>query len=95
MDELADTQLEIKVRAYREDEFLCFEISDDGIGIPHDKRRTLLTQDVGASGIGLKNVHERILLIYGKPYGLSILSEEDEGTTVIIRLPLNTGGEGP
>ena len=93
MDELADTQLQIKVRAYSEGEFLCFEVSDDGIGIPYEKRKTLLTEAAGASGIGLKNVHERILLTYGKPYGLTIISEEDEGTTVTIRLPLHQGGE--
>ena len=93
MDELADTRLDIKVRAYSEGEFLCFEVSDDGIGIPFDKRKTLLTEAVGASGIGLKNVHERIVLTYGHPYGLSVESEEDEGTIVTIRLPLHQGGE--
>ena len=93
MDELADTQLQIKVRAFSEGECLCFEVSDDGIGIPYDKRKTLLTEAAGASGIGLKNVHERILLTYGEPYGLTIVSEEDEGTTVTIRLPLHQGGE--
>ena len=93
MDELADTQLQIKVRAYSEGEFLCFEVSDDGIGIPYEKRKTLLTEAAGVSGIGLKNVHERIVLTYGKPYGLTIVSEEDEGTTVTIRLPLHQGGE--
>jgi two-component system sensor histidine kinase YesM len=93
MDELADTRLDIKVRAYSEGEFLCFEVSDDGIGIPFDKRKTLLTEAVGASGIGLKNVHERIVLTYGQPYGLSVESEEDEGTIVTIRLPLHQGGE--
>ncbi len=92
MDELADTRLDIKVRAYSEGEFLCFEVSDDGIGIPFDKRKTLLTEAVGASGIGLKNVHERIVLTYGQPYGLSVESEEDEGTVVTIRLPLHQGG---
>ena len=81
------------MRAYSEGEFLCFEVSDDGIGIPYEKRKTLLTEAAGASGIGLKNVHERILLTYGKPYGLTIISEEDEGTTVTIRLPLHQGGE--
>lgn len=93
MDELADTQLEIRVRAYRDGDCLCFEISDDGIGIPEEKRRILLTEPAGASGIGLKNVHERIVLTYGKSYGLSIESEEDVGTTVTIRLPLHQEGE--
>jgi two-component system sensor histidine kinase YesM len=40
-----------------------------------------------SSGIGLKNVHERIQLYYGKEYGLEIFSEPDEGTTIRIHMP--------
>lgn len=39
------------------------------------------------SGIGIKNVNDRIKIYFGKEYGLSIESELDEGTTVIIRMP--------
>lgn len=37
---------------------------------------------------GLRNVHERIRLSYGPPYGISITSREKEGTTVTIRHPI-------
>ena len=39
------------------------------------------------SGIGVKNVNERIRLYFGEEYGLTIDSEPDEGTTVRIHLP--------
>ena len=39
------------------------------------------------SGIGLKNVNERIKICFGSKYGLSIFSELDEGTTVRIHMP--------
>lgn len=39
------------------------------------------------SGIGVKNVNERIHLYFGKDYGISINSEPDEGTTVLMHLP--------
>ena len=39
------------------------------------------------SGVGLINVHKRIQLRFGKPYGLEIESQPDEGTTVRIHLP--------
>ena len=39
------------------------------------------------SGIGLRNVHRRIQLTFGREYGLTILSEPDDGTVVRIRLP--------
>jgi two-component system sensor histidine kinase YesM len=38
-------------------------------------------------GVGVKNVHDRIQLYYGKEYGLEFESEVDVGTTVKIRLP--------
>ena len=39
------------------------------------------------SGVGLINVHNRIRLRFGNPYGLEINSCPDEGTTVRIHLP--------
>lgn len=88
MDELAVAQLHILVRAFREDGGLRFLVQDDGVGIPEDKLASLLTTPAGQSGIGLKNVHERIMLTYGPRYGLQISSAEDEGTSVRILLPL-------
>ena len=39
------------------------------------------------SGVGLINVHNRIRLRFGEPYGLEIDTCLDEGTTVRIHLP--------
>ncbi|MBD2870602.1 sensor histidine kinase [Paenibacillus arenilitoris] len=38
-------------------------------------------------GIGLRNVHQRIRLYYGKPYGLQVYSEEGRYTEAVITLP--------
>lgn len=92
IDETLDEQLHLSIAARREGDMLCFIIEDDGVGIPEEKLNTLLTLPPGRSGIGLKNVHERIQLTYGKAYGLSLESREDEGTRVTIRLPLYQGG---
>ena len=35
----------------------------------------------------MKNVNERIKLYFGEEYGLSIESEPDEGTKVLLHLP--------
>jgi two-component system sensor histidine kinase YesM len=75
---------------------LCLQVKDDGLGISPQKLSDLLTgpthQDDG-SGIGLRNVHERIRLNYGEDYGLQIESEREEGTTVSVWLPcLQEGG---
>ncbi|MNP69796.1 hypothetical protein D3C76_1659430 [compost metagenome] len=45
------------------------------------------------SGVGVKNVHERIQLYYGKGYGLSFQSELEEGTTVTITIPAIKSGQ--
>ncbi len=40
-----------------------------------------------AFGIGLRNVHQRIRLYYGKQYGLQVHSREGQFTEVVITLP--------
>ena len=37
--------------------------------------------------IGLRNVHQRIRILFGEPFGLAIESEPGIGTTVSIRMP--------
>ena len=39
------------------------------------------------SGIGVRNVNQRVQLYFGESYGVRIESEPDEGTDVIICLP--------
>ena len=39
-------------------------------------------------GIGLKNIHSRIELYYGKGYGLTIESTPGNGTSITIRVPV-------
>lgn len=43
------------------------------------------------TGIGIKNVHDRLVLMYGEEYGITIKSVPGEGTAIRIRLPLLTG----
>ncbi|MFX3636941.1 MAG: sensor histidine kinase [Candidatus Pristimantibacillus sp.] len=57
----------------------------------------LLRRGKQAFGIGLRNVHQRIWLFYGKPYGLQVCSEEGKYTEVVItlrRVLLMGGGSG-
>ena len=45
------------------------------------------------NGIGVRNVHERIQLHFGKEYGVQIISEEDDGTEILLHLPAIMYGE--
>ena len=90
--EFMDGDGEIEVNAYAKENSLYIDVTDNGMGIPEEEIDGLLKRDnkhrAKGSGIGLKNVHERIQLYFGENYGLTILSEADVGTTVRIHLPL-------
>lgn len=87
IDESQPEALNIHIDAQIVEDDLIFVVSDDGIGMPQEVVDSLLTAPAGRSGIGVKNVHERIQLTYGERYGLTVQSEEDVGTVVTIRLP--------
>ena len=88
-DQTLNDELHITVSAYLSPSALIFCVKDDGVGMPPEKVDSLLQMPPGKSGIGLKNVHERIQLICGSQYGLTIHSVEEEGTIVYARLPLH------
>ena len=75
----------IRIRAYQETDNLILEVADDGVGIEPDRMHSLL--DSESQGYGLKNIHQRIRLYHGEPFGLSLRAEVGGGTCVIIRLP--------
>ena len=90
----ADGDGEVAVRAFREGDDVIIQVTDNGPGMPEEVVERLLdpggpTALAGAkgSGIGFRNVHQRLRLTFGPAYGLTILSEPDDGTTVRIRLP--------
>ena len=88
----------IRVSARREGEDLMIDVEDNGLGMPPEVAASLLEAErpqghTKGSGIGVRNVHQRIRLTYGEGYGLTIFSEPDEGTLVRIRLPALTREE--
>lgn len=56
------------------------EIEDDGVGIDNEKLASLLTEDESSQGVGLRNINNRLLRLYGR--GLDIISEAGHGTCV-------------
>ena len=56
-----------------------------------EKLRTLMTQkEAPGRHSGLYNIHRRIQLLYGYPYGVEIRSLEGHGTTLVVTLPAVT-----
>ena len=89
--EYADGDGEIHICAFREGENAVIEVEDNGPGMSDETVQQLLKpgrcSKAKGSGIGLRNVHQRIRLTFGAAYGLSIRSEPDNGTVVRICLP--------
>lgn len=93
-----DDEGEIYVNAYVEKNSLIIDVADNGSGIPPKIAAALLSEvnvdiKTSGSGIGMRNVHQRIRLTFGDEYGLQIFSEPDEGTIVRISLPAFTEEE--
>ena len=95
--EFMDGDGEIEVKVFKEDDSLYFTITDNGLGMSEDMVEALLSKDFvpskKGSGIGVKNVNERIKLYFGNEYGLKVESEPDEGTKITIHLPAVVYGE--
>ena len=70
-------------------------VSDEGCGMDEAALAYLRRQIAGeaparsssGSGIGLKNVQDRILMSFGQEYGLDVVSRPGQGTTVIAAFP--------
>jgi two-component system sensor histidine kinase YesM len=87
---MADEGL-IKISAEMADGKLLLQVSDNGLGMsPEILNNVLVSETSGrnGSGVGVRNVHQRIQLYYGKKYGLEIESVQEVGTDVKIWLPL-------
>lgn len=85
----------IVIKGYRAEETICFEVVDNGRGMPAEMVETInrslrgeCAEEQERYGFGLRNVHERIVLAFGQEYGLWLTSTLNQGTKAVLRLPL-------
>lgn len=84
----------IRLTGWIADSHLYIRIHDDGMGIPAEKLKKLLStpqqsMNKGSlNGIGVYNVNHRLKLVYGSLCGLSYESELGSYTQVTIKIPL-------
>lgn len=80
------------IGARREKDLLVITVKDDGVGIEREQLEKM-QQEMGEDRtntdqhVGVLNTNARIRLFYGKAYGVSVESCEEDGTTVTLRLP--------
>jgi two-component system sensor histidine kinase YesM len=83
----------IRIRTKRVKHKLIITVRDTGLGMDSEQLSNLFTERHKApskhrfTGIGIMNVHERIVLYYGQEYGLSIFSLPQVGTLIRIEMP--------
>ena len=80
----------VTLRSRLEGDRVLIEVADDGVGIGNRPASAL--RRTGA-GIGMKNVQERLDVLYGSQARFSIVSNPGRGTLVSIELPANLADE--
>ena len=64
---------------------VLLRVEDNGMGMEQSMAESLVTYQ--AEGYGLKNVNDRICLLYGEEYKIRITSSVGKGTVVEMRIP--------
>ncbi|GAE32665.1 sensor histidine kinase [Alkalihalobacillus hemicellulosilyticus] len=84
------------VEAKNQGEWIQINVIDNGVGFTAERRQRIiesLTSTDEEHRIGLRNVHERIILSFQQSEGLIIESERDKGTCVSFRIPRQSEGD--
>ncbi|NLI22511.1 MAG: sensor histidine kinase [Clostridiales bacterium] len=95
---LGDQGVHVTLHALVREETLLIEIRDDGVGMDagrlshirermYDEKNAPAAEGRGGTGIALRNVHQRIFMRFGPPYGVRVESE-GRGACFTLRLPL-------
>ncbi|MBU3199295.1 PocR ligand-binding domain-containing protein [Clostridium estertheticum] len=70
--------------------YLTLEVFDNGIGIDEDRLKTIFAVEnsyENLTGLGIKNVDDRIKHFFGSKYGIELKSTKECGTTATIKVP--------
>ena len=83
-------KLTVVISAAVKGDRLCLTVEDDGLGINNVRLQALLQSVVPegeGTGIGCRNIDQRIKLHFGSEFGLSLWSEEGKGTRAQVEIP--------
>ena len=72
----------LQIDAYQKQGRLHLRVKDNGVGIPPERRKIIFD-----SGIGIRNVLERLKVIYGEEFRFDVKSEPGRGTEISIEIP--------
>lgn len=75
----------LRISGWIEDGCRYFTVRDNGKGMSEEQIEKAL-QGEGPS-VGMRNVHNRLKLMYGEKYGITVQSTPGNGTTIVICMP--------
>ncbi|MDQ6419390.1 sensor histidine kinase [Paenibacillus sp. LHD-117] len=80
----------ISVSAEERDGRMLLAVADNGPGMEHDVLNRLASGELvpKGTGIGLRNIEERIKLLFGESYGVAVDDNEGGGMRVTLILPI-------
>lgn len=82
----------IRVTGKSQGERLVLVVEDDGSGMTKERLKAVRASlaDEKPEGFGLRTVNQRIQILFGKEYGLTMESTPDVGTRVTVTIPKQT-----
>ena len=79
---------QIKITGKRHENQIELKVIDNGLGMTEEEVGNLFSDTNEKAGVGVKNVHSRIQIYFGKEYGIHVKSELDVGTEITITIPI-------
>lgn len=76
----------LEIHTEEEEGDVIFYVEDNGKGMTAEKAKAVMNGN--PDSIGMANVNKRIKILYGEKYGVECYSQPDEGTCVMVRIPL-------
>jgi two-component system sensor histidine kinase YesM len=85
----------IRVTGKAQNERLILEVADDGNGMTKERLDTVRAslENDNSEGFGMRAVHQRIQILFGREYGLNVESIPEAGTRISVSIPMQTAEE--
>jgi two-component system, LytTR family, sensor kinase len=77
----------ITLRSRIRESIMVVEVEDDGVGMPEARERDIGYVSHG-NGIGMRNVRERLEMLYGNSARFEVFSRPGRGTRVTLEIPM-------
>jgi len=83
----------ILIRIDKKKSYFRIAVIDDGLGIAQDKLKSIFDTSIPKKSIGLTNVNQRLITLYGPKNKLKLFSRVNKGTIVIMKFPFQEVNE--